>query len=63
MGDDQMQAMRKCLNLISAEVELGSSEALIRINDFEFTLRYHTPESAIFDCQSVSQFPENIVKY
>ena len=57
MGDNQIQAMRKCLNLISAEVEVGSSEELIRINDFVCTLRYHTPESSIFDCQSVSLFP------
>ena len=41
MGDDQMQAMRKCLNLISAENEMGSSEALIDINKFAFALRYH----------------------
>ena len=57
MGDNQIQAMRKCLNLISAEVEVGSSEELIRINDFVCTLRYHTLESSIFDCQSVSLFP------
>ena len=56
MGDDQMQAMRKCLNLISAEHEQGSSEDLIDINKFAFTLRYHTPESVIFDCRSVAPF-------
>ena len=49
---------RKSLNLISAEVEVRSSEELICINDFVLTLRYHTTERSIFDCQPlVSLFP------
>ena len=49
---------RKSLNLISADVEVRSSEESICIIDFVLTLPYHTPERSIFDCQlSVSLFP------